>query len=111
MSRFLVLYRSPVTTAEQMDVTPQQAKAGMDLWMGWAKQAGNALIDFGMPLGEGKNVTVNGAADSTADIRGYSILEAESVDDAVTLLKDHPHFHSPGESSIEVLEFVAVPGI
>jgi len=27
------------------------------------------------------------------------------------LLKDHPHFHSPGASSIEVLEFVAVPGI
>lgn len=111
MSRFLVLYRSPVTAAEQMDVTPEQAKAGMDLWMGWAQQAGNALIDFGMPLGEGKNVTVNGASDSTADIRGYSILEAESVDDAVTLLKDHPHFHSPGESSIEVLEFVTIPGM
>ena len=49
MSRFLVLYRSPVTAAEQMDVTPEQAKAGMDLWMGWAQQAGNALINARHP--------------------------------------------------------------
>jgi len=32
------------------------------------------------------------------------------IDDAVKLLKDHPHFKTPGRASIEVLEFVPMPG-
>jgi len=111
VGKYMVLYRSPVSTAEQMNVTPEQAKAGMDLWTAWSQQAGSALLDFGMPLGEGKHVTQDRANRSRADIRGYSIVEAGSLDEAVTLVKDHPHFHTPGGASIEILEFVPIPGM
>jgi hypothetical protein len=40
MKKFLVLYRAPISAREQMaKATPEQAKAGMDAWMGWAKRS------------------------------------------------------------------------
>jgi hypothetical protein len=44
--------------------TPEQAKAGMDAWMTWAGLVGSS----------------------------YSILQAESKDALMSLLKNHPHF-------------------
>jgi hypothetical protein len=43
-------------------------------------------------------------------ITGYSILQAASIEDAVALLKGHPHFHMPG-STVQVLECVPMPGM
>ena len=43
-------------------------------------------------------------------IAGFSILEAGSKNAVTKLLKDHPHFHTPGPTAIEVLEFQAIPG-
>ncbi len=111
MGKYLVLYRAAVTTAEQMNVPPEQAQAGMELWMKWAEKAGSSIVDLGMPLGEGKHITAGGASDGTTDIRGYTVIEAGSLEEAASLLKDHPHFHTPGDSSIEVLEFVPIPGM
>jgi hypothetical protein len=39
------------------------------------------------------------------------VLEADSVEAVKKLLNDHPHFHAPGDPSIEVLEFLPVPGM
>jgi hypothetical protein len=41
---------------------------------------------------------------------GYSILQAESKDALMALLKNHPHFMAPG-ASIEVFEFLPMPGM
>ena len=44
MKKFLVLYRAPNTSFEQMmKATPEQQKAGMDAWMAWGQQAGGAI--------------------------------------------------------------------
>ena len=51
MTKYLVLYRSTMTADEQMaQSTPEQAQAGMDAWMAWAAQAGDVIVDLGMPL-------------------------------------------------------------
>jgi muconolactone delta-isomerase len=44
------------------------------------------------------------------DVTGYSILQADSRGALDDLLADHPHRHMPG-ASIDVLEFVALPGM
>ncbi|HWE24634.1 MAG TPA: hypothetical protein VG496_11920 [Myxococcales bacterium] len=41
---------------------------------------------------------------------GFSILQAESTEHVQQLLKDQPHFKAPG-ASIEVLEFLSMPGM
>lgn len=50
-------------------------------------------------------------SDSTSKIAGYSVLQGESVGDVTALLENHPHFMSPGEPSIVVLEYLPVPGM
>jgi hypothetical protein len=42
-------------------------------------------------------------------VTGYSILQADSRASVDGLLADNPHRHMPG-ASIDVLEFMAMPG-
>jgi hypothetical protein len=99
MKKFRVLYRSSVSAADQMAAaTPEQAEAGMAAWMEWANRNRDAIVELGSPLG------------GDTDISGYSIVQAESRDAAAELFEDHPHLRMPGGSSIELLEFLPLPG-
>src|SRR5262245_43100 len=98
MSKFLVLYRSPVSAREQLaNASPEQAQAGMEAWQAWAEKAGPAIVDFGAPL------------DGESDVTGFSILQGDSRVSLRDVLADHPHRHLPG-AEIDVLEFMALPG-
>jgi hypothetical protein len=77
--------------------------------MSWAGKAGSAIVDMGAPLGNGQTVTNTGGNKGAAEVTGYSIMQAESIDALKGLLKDHPHFMSPGKSSIVVLECLPMP--
>jgi hypothetical protein len=111
MARFMVLYRSSVSAEEQMaGADPAQAQAGMDAWMAWAKDAGGAIIDLGMPLGGGRHLDGSQVTASDTDAAGYSILQADSLDDVVKLLEAHPHVTVPG-NSLDVLPILAMPGM
>jgi hypothetical protein len=110
MKKFLVLYKSSVPASEQMKgATPEQMKAGMDLWMAWAKKAGNAIVDLGSPVGNPMKLTGGSVAPSDSQDGGFSILQADSSKKLAELLKDHPHFKAPG-ASIETFEFLQMPG-
>jgi hypothetical protein len=110
MAKFMVLYRASGTVMEQMSsASPEDAQAGMELWMQWAGKAGDALVDLGSPLAPVS--TVGAPADDGLQIAGFSILEADSADDVTKLLDDHPHFQMPGDTSIEILEFLPIPGM
>jgi hypothetical protein len=109
MTKYLLLYRAPVSaTAQMADTTPEQAQAGMDAWMTWAGKAGSAIVDLGSPLAP---VTSIGAERASGDsIGGFSILEAESVDAVQAILDGHPHLQLEG-AAIEVHEFLPMPGM
>lgn len=111
MSKYLVLYRASASAADQMaNATPEQMQAGMDAWMNWSKRAGDAVVDLGAPLGNGRHIGDGSASASDTDVTGFSILQADSADAVFELLRDHPHFQTPGDSSIEVLELLPMPG-
>ena len=112
MKKFLVLYQSTVPASEQMrNVTPEQAKAGMDAWMSWAGRVGDGIVDMGSPVAAAVKLTGPGqVAMANPQVGGYSILQAESKDALMSLLKNHPHFMAPG-ASIEVFEFLPMPGM
>ncbi|MFJ4165781.1 YciI family protein [Microbacterium sp. NPDC089698] len=106
MSKYLVLYRSGVSAAEQMqDQDPAAAAEGMKAWMDWAQRAGDAIVDLGSPT-----QTVSGAdPGATTFIGGYSIIEAESPEALTALFEGHPHLTWGG--TIEALELLGVPGM
>jgi hypothetical protein len=109
MGKFIVLYRSPFSAEEQLaGADPAQMKAGMDAWVAWAEEAGEAVVDLGTPLGHGRHID-GSSAPSDTDVAGYSILQADSLDDVVKLLERHPHVGVP-ENSIDVLPMLAMPG-
>ncbi|MEU1208145.1 hypothetical protein [Nocardia sp. NPDC005825] len=103
MTKFLVLYKSDQSARERMaQGTPEEQAAGMKAWMDWAGRAGAALVDLGSPLGPG-SVNADGG------VGGFSILQADSAGDLQKVLEGHPHTESGG--TIEVYEFLAMPGM
>jgi len=112
VKKFLVLYQSTVPASEQMkNVTPEQAKAGMDAWMSWAGRAGSGIVDMGSPVAAAAKLDGSTrVAAGSSQVGGYSILQAETKDALLNLLTNHPHFMAPG-ASIEVLEFLPMPGM
>ncbi len=69
------------------------------------------LVDMGTPLGNGQKVTKNGTTPSTKEVVGYSVIQANSMEDAVELLKGHPHLDWVDSCEIEVHECMPLPGM
>jgi len=108
MKKFMAIYHSaPEAMAQMAEATPEQKEQGMKAWMAWNEKTGNALLDFGAPLMGGVNLGQNGAtAESTKQVSGYSIVQAENAAAAQALFDQHPHFHWHPTASIEVHECV-----
>ena len=111
MKKFLVLYKAPTSAFEQMQKsTPEQQKAGMDAWMAWGKKAASSIVDMGAPLGKSLRVTPAGASPVVNDLGGYSVMQAASKEALADTMKGHPHF-TMGDSSIEIVELMPMPGM
>ena len=109
MKKFLVLYRAPIASFDQMmKATPEEAKAGMDAWMTWANKAKSSIVDLGAPLGKGLKVTPAGSSAVRNDLGGFSIMQADSKEALAEVLKGHPHFMM-ADGFIEVTEMMPMP--
>ena len=112
MKKFLVLYKAPIASFEQMmKATPEQQKAGMDAWMAWGNKAAASIVDMGAPLGKSLRMTASGASPVVNDLGGYSLLQAESKEALAETLKGHPHFMMGEGATIEIVEIMPIPGM
>jgi hypothetical protein len=112
MKKFIVIYHAPQDAMKQTANLPKAEQAkGMEAWMAWAKQCGSKLVDLGSPLAQGQALTPAGSKPSAKGVAGYSILQAESMDEAKSLLKGHPHLGWNAACSIEVHEVMPLPGM
>jgi hypothetical protein len=107
MKKYFVLYMAPVAEMQKMMAgsTPEQQKEGMDAWMQWMEAHKEHFVEMGSPLGKTMRVK-DGAVESAAnDVGGYSIVQANSHEEAAEIMKDSPHFMLPG-AWIDVLEIM-----
>jgi hypothetical protein len=111
MKKFIVIYHAPADALEQMSsASPEEMKKGMEPWMEWAQKCRSKLVDLGSPLSSGQKVLPNGKSEpSKREVVGYSILEANSMEDAKSLLVGHPHLMWRGDCEIEVHETMPLP--
>ena|SRR5665811_37527 len=112
MKKFIILYHAPVEALEQTQNTPpEEAAKGMEMWMKWAEQCGDQLVDLGNPLGKGQSIDVNkNSKASKKQVCGYSFLQAENMNEAKKLIVDHPHLSGWDDAcTIEVHEFLPMP--
>ncbi len=112
MKKFIVLYHAPVDAMKQTAGTTQEEQAkGMEAWMQWAEKCGNKLADLGAPLMNGQQLSPNGKSkNSDKNVVGYSILQAENLEEAKGLLQGHPHLTWNADCTIEVHETMPLPG-
>lgn len=110
MKKFVVIYHASEEAARKMaSADSTEMKAGMEPWMAWAKRCGKGLVDLGAPLGNGKKVTKKEIAPSDKGVVGYSILQANSMDEALSMLENHPHIEWTAGCEIEVHEALPLP--
>ena len=113
MKKYIVTYHAPKEALmASAQASPEEMAKGMEPWMQWAAKCGSKLVDMGTPLGMSKKLNPDGSAeDSSREICGYSILEAESMEDAHKLMDGHPHLNWTAECSIEIHEAMPLPGM
>ena len=108
MKKFVVIYHAPAEAMAKMgEATEEEKMEGMKPWMAWKDSLGDKLVDFGAPLVGGQRVLPDGSSQhSTKDVSGYSILQANDMDEAKSLLKSHPHLAWTDGCDIEVHECI-----
>ena len=108
MKKFIATYHAPIDFMEQSGTSsPEEMKKGMDAWMAWAKRCGAKLVDMGDPLSGGQTLRSDGSAvASERQVRGYSVLQAETMDEAKALLDGHPHLNWMDGCEIDVHEAI-----
>ena len=100
MSRFLVTYLGGSAPSD-----PEQAATIAEAFGRWLAEAGEAVIDPGAPLRPGSQLA-NGTPAPRVSIGGYSVIEADSIDAALAVLKSHPFVTRGG--TLQVDESVSV---
>lgn len=112
MTKFIVTYLAPIDAAwKTAESSPEDMEKGMEAWMKWAEKCGDKLVDMGSPLGNRITLSPGGSSvSSESKIIGYSILQADNMEDARELLKDHPHLDWNASCQIELHESLPGPG-
>lgn len=113
MKKFIVIYHAPTFVPDRADkMSSDQQTAIMEAWTKWAQNCGDKLVDMGSPLTNSLELVWSGKSEkSSKGVVGYSILQANTMEEIKTLLKGHPHLNWGSESTIEVHESIPPPGM
>jgi hypothetical protein len=89
-----------------MPETEEAGAAVMAAWTAWLGALGDAVVDRGAPFGASASVASDGAVTDGGSTRltGYSIVKADSLSAAGTLVKDCPALSDGG--TVDVYEAI-----
>lgn len=114
MKYFNALYMMPVEGLAAWMNTPEEERKAQEeelkgKWSVWL-QAHSDAIKNTIGLGKTKRISTNGVEDTKNGLMLSSYVEAESLEAAAEMFKDHPHLEIPG-ATIEVMETTPVEGM
>lgn len=90
-----------------MPESQEEGARVMQAWTDWFTKLGDAVVDQGNPASKTKTIAADGSvSDDPNGPSGYSIIKAESLDEAVALAKSCPVLHAG--ASIQVAETFAI---
>ena len=103
MPKFVFAYHGGKTS-----MTPEEGQAHMMNWRQWVESLGAAMIDPGHAVGASVTVRTGGVEDNGGanPISGVSVVEAETLAEAVSMAQRSPHISIGG--SIEVAEVLNI---
>ena len=98
MTNFVLIY-----TGGGMPESQEEQQAVMAAWGAWYGKMGDAIVDGGNPFSASKHINGSGIGDgpvSNPPATGYTVISAESLDDAMAKVTDHPHVAHGGAISV-----------
>ncbi len=98
--KFFVTYQMPHAGLDQWLQMPEAERKAQEIqmqseWNAWMSEHKDFLTESA-GVGKPKRITSSGVEDSRNDIMMYSFVEAESLEVAAEMFKNHPHFGIPG---------------
>lgn len=78
--------------------SPEEGAEHMAKWEAWATGLGESLVNRGTPLRAAKTVNSTGITEGGGvdPMIGYSILQAENIDEAAKMVENSPHVNYGG---------------
>jgi hypothetical protein len=104
MGKFVLTY----TGGGSMGESEEEQQEIMGHWMNWFGSLGESVVDAGHPFGSSATVSADGEVSESGGsaLNGYSIINAESLEDACEKAKGCPAL--AGGGSVEVYEAIPV---
>lgn len=98
MSKYILAYHGG-----KKPESPEAGARQFAQWKAWVADLGDAIIDPGTPLGTSKLVSAEGVSDvdHSNSLTGFTIVNADSMDAALTMAKECPFVNI---GTIEVAE-------
>ncbi|GLQ88364.1 hypothetical protein [Dyella flagellata] len=114
MKRFLAVYfgtDASMNAWKALDEAERQKReaAGMQAWTRWLETHKDAIVEVGSPLGKTLRTSKSGVEKFKNELCAFTVVQAESHEQAAKLFEGHPHFTQfPGES-IQIMECLPIP--
>ena len=90
---------------------PQATRAeGIEAWHKWVADHKDAIAEMGSPLGKTKRTDKNGVSDTRNELGAWTVVKANSQEEAAKLFLNHPHFMIFPGDRVEVMECLPIPG-
>ena len=99
MANFLLVY----TGGNGMPATDAERAKVMEAWGAWFGKLGEAVVDPGNPISQSKSISSDGSVHEGpvgTSANGYSILKADSLNQAVDFAKGCPVLKSGAKISV-----------
>lgn len=105
MSQYIITY-----LGGNQPSSPEEGKQHFAKYMNWLTSLGTAAVSPANPLKNTSTVNPDGTvtAGGTSTMSGFTIIEAESIEAALSIAKDCPFLDIGG--SLEVSELAQMPG-
>lgn len=114
MKSYLAVFLGKPEAMEAWKNLPESARkereqTGMAAWHKWVADHKNAIVEMGSPLGKTKRTDKNGVSDTRNELGAWTVVQANSQEDAAKLFLGHPHFTIFPGDRIEIMECLPIP--
>jgi phosphoketolase len=84
-------------------------REGIAAWTAWVEKHRADIVAMGGPLGSTKKVSQRGIIDTSNDLAAFTVVRADSHEDAAKLFETHPHFAIFPGDSVEIMPVLTIP--
>ena len=104
MSQYVIVY-----LGGDQPSSPEEGKQHMSKYMDWLSSLGDSAVSPANPLKDTKTINPDGSVtnSSTSSMSGFTIIEADSMEAALSIAKACPFLDIGG--SLEVSELIEMP--